>query len=221
MAIIFVRTTGDDGTGDGTFQKPFKTIDKGVTTSVAGDTIDVGDGAFAETNQVDVDKNLTIRGKGAGKTTWSKVGLNLFIQSSQTNPTSMVVEEMFLSHGGDANSQEVVSVRNSSVTGGSSATLRRCTIKTAESGSLVKIENASALKPGFTLVMENCILDGLGNNGGNNGFLVDGKNSNVSVINCVLTNLQDGLRESVAGNLDLETFVSEHTCRICLTTLDK
>jgi len=43
-----VRTWGDDILGTGALASPYKTVQKAVSVSATGDTVDVGDGAFAE-----------------------------------------------------------------------------------------------------------------------------------------------------------------------------
>lgn len=48
MAIIYVRTTGNDTTGNGSTGTPYKTLVKALTVAVAGDTILMGAGTYAE-----------------------------------------------------------------------------------------------------------------------------------------------------------------------------
>lgn len=48
MAIIYVRTTGNDTTGNGLTGAPYKTLVKALTVAVAGDTILMGAGTYAE-----------------------------------------------------------------------------------------------------------------------------------------------------------------------------
>lgn len=48
MALVYVRTTGNDTTGTGATGAPFATLTKAMTVAGAGDTIRVGDGTYAE-----------------------------------------------------------------------------------------------------------------------------------------------------------------------------
>lgn len=48
MAIIYVRTTGNDTTGNGTTLTPYATLVKALTVAVGGDTILMGAGVYAE-----------------------------------------------------------------------------------------------------------------------------------------------------------------------------
>jgi hypothetical protein len=66
LTAIYVSTSGNDTTGDGTVTKPFRTIGKGVTTAVAGDTVFVLAGTY--TGPINVDKSLFLIGSGAGTT---------------------------------------------------------------------------------------------------------------------------------------------------------
>lgn len=43
-----VRTWGDDFAGTGSLAAPYKTVQKAITVSATGDTVDVGDGVFTE-----------------------------------------------------------------------------------------------------------------------------------------------------------------------------
>lgn len=48
MAIYYIAKTGSDSTGDGSSGNPWLTIQKGITTSVTGDTIEVAVGTYQE-----------------------------------------------------------------------------------------------------------------------------------------------------------------------------
>lgn len=56
--VIFVSTTGNDLTGDGTSGAPYLTITKAIQEAVSGDEISIGSGTYPET--VSVNKSLTI-----------------------------------------------------------------------------------------------------------------------------------------------------------------
>ncbi len=46
--IIYVSTTGDDSTGDGTAGNPYLTIGKGISMAIYGDTVQVAPGTYYE-----------------------------------------------------------------------------------------------------------------------------------------------------------------------------
>lgn len=55
---------GDDGTGDGTGDKPYKTIAAGFAAAVAGDTVRVRSGTYRETVSFTGKDNITLKGEG-------------------------------------------------------------------------------------------------------------------------------------------------------------
>lgn len=59
---IYVSTTGDDLTGDGSQNKPYKTIKQGIDNSNNESTIYLTEGNF-DANNLTIDKTLTIEGK--------------------------------------------------------------------------------------------------------------------------------------------------------------
>lgn len=56
--IIFVSTTGNDSTGDGSSEAPYLTISKAIQEAVPGDEISIGTGTYTEA--ITIDKSLTI-----------------------------------------------------------------------------------------------------------------------------------------------------------------
>ncbi len=50
MAIYYVRKGGNDGTGDGSTGNPWLTVAKALTVVASGDTVNIGDGTYAENN---------------------------------------------------------------------------------------------------------------------------------------------------------------------------
>ena len=65
--IFYASNAGNDATGDGTLAKPFLTIGQGVTTAIAGDTVQALAGTYVEA--VNVTKSLLLLGSGASTTT--------------------------------------------------------------------------------------------------------------------------------------------------------
>jgi hypothetical protein len=65
MTIFYVSSSGNDVTGDGSFNNPFLTISKAVSTAEPGSTISVSEGTFTEV--ISVTKSLTIQGINANK----------------------------------------------------------------------------------------------------------------------------------------------------------
>ena len=65
--IFYASNAGNDATGDGTLAKPFLTIGQGVTTAIAGDTVQALAGTYVEA--INVTKSLLLLGSGASTTT--------------------------------------------------------------------------------------------------------------------------------------------------------
>ncbi len=218
MAILHVRTTGDDGTGDGTFQKPFLTIGKGITESATGDTVDVGEGQFSESAGLTVLHSLTIRGKGAGATTWlTPTGTSQLVQDDGA-ASALVLERMFFSYGGDPASVASWLLDNQATTGGSSCTARECILRSQESDALIALLFDTDTEPGMVLRLENCVLDGFLNQGLNHGIQTASPDTDLKLFNTVLTNLQDAVREytdsvtTLTGEIIPLNFKSENNC---------
>jgi len=61
MSDIFVATTGNDTTGDGSVGNPFLTVDKAQTVGIDNDVIKIQNGTYDEGNlKVNVNKTLTV-----------------------------------------------------------------------------------------------------------------------------------------------------------------
>lgn len=79
-ATVYVAKHGHDDTGDGSFENPFLTIQKGVDEAGSGDVVNVGEGDFSDVGRVMtleglevptvvvISKKITLQGAGRGKT---------------------------------------------------------------------------------------------------------------------------------------------------------
>lgn len=66
---FFVRTSGDDAIGDGSLNKPWKTIYKANSAAItSGTSIDIGEGVFEEENPIVLNSGVSITGAGIDKT---------------------------------------------------------------------------------------------------------------------------------------------------------
>ena len=80
---IYVNTTGDDTSGDGSADKPFQTIQKGYDNITDGDTLQLADGQYIGTGNTNITiaKNLTIQGQSQSGT---------IINGKNTNWTGLI-----------------------------------------------------------------------------------------------------------------------------------
>jgi hypothetical protein len=61
---VYVATTGNDGTGDGTSGNPYLTIATGITNASAGDTVYIVAGTYNVSTQIVVPVGISIMGEG-------------------------------------------------------------------------------------------------------------------------------------------------------------
>lgn len=83
-ADIYVNTTGNDTTGNGTSENPFLTIGKGVNTAVAGDTVNIANGTYSGTgnNQITINQAITIQGQSQTGTIINGEGNQIFYNNA-------------------------------------------------------------------------------------------------------------------------------------------
>lgn len=62
---VYVATTGNDGTGDGSSGNPYLTISKGVTEATVGDTVYIVAGTYNINATIDVPVGISIMGEGS------------------------------------------------------------------------------------------------------------------------------------------------------------
>ena len=83
---IYVSTDGNDIIGDGSKNKPFKTIKQGIDNSINGSTIYLSEGEFEGFN-LTIDKTLTIEGKTDKTIIDAKNIARIFIMNSDAKLT--------------------------------------------------------------------------------------------------------------------------------------
>ena len=65
---LYVRTNGNDSTGDGSLQSPFATIQRAVQFAQNGDAINVGQGTFTINSTINLPLGVSVRGQGQEQT---------------------------------------------------------------------------------------------------------------------------------------------------------
>lgn len=85
-ASIYISTDGDDSTGDGSAEKPYKTIKQGIDNSANESTIYISKGTFEALN-LSVDKTLTIQGEKDQTTIDAKNSARIFLMNSDAKLT--------------------------------------------------------------------------------------------------------------------------------------
>jgi len=122
MDTVYVATTGNDATGDGTDANPYRTIAKGITEANPDGTVNVADGTYQE--HLTIDKNVNLVGT-------SQIG-TIIDGTSNGRPVTI--------NGGVIVTMSYFTIQNGRVTGGSvygggifnngNLTLNNCTVKT-------------------------------------------------------------------------------------------
>lgn len=69
MGVIYVKTTGSDETGDGSFGNPYLTIQKGIDQASNEDTVDVGSGTYV-VDQITISKAISLYGSDGKNNTF-------------------------------------------------------------------------------------------------------------------------------------------------------
>ena len=102
-STIYVSTTGHDDTGEGTADKPYRTIQKGLDNVPANGIVSVEAGIYTEHLQWPEKKNVTLRGESMSTTTLdaSNTGRAIYISpiSSTTKITSARIEKIDIKNG--------------------------------------------------------------------------------------------------------------------------
>ncbi len=87
--IIYVKTSGNDTTGNGTDGNAYRTIVKAASVATSGKTINVGSGTFSETAAIQLPLGVSLVGAGQGSTIITSSGavpvINAGVSSSDAN----------------------------------------------------------------------------------------------------------------------------------------
>jgi nitrous oxidase accessory protein NosD len=110
MAIIYVSTTGNDSTGDGSQETPYLTVAKGITMATAGDTISVGTGTYTETITINKSLTLTPTSGVKGDAKISSTANTLTISHSTNN---VIIDKMEIISSGTSHNAITVSKQQS------------------------------------------------------------------------------------------------------------
>lgn len=149
---IYVQSSGDDTTGDGTSGNPYQTLHQAVIAATDGDNIIIV-GAVSQTVTTTIGKNLTFTGNSNASVTITGTA-RLFIVNSAINLTFTDITFQNISSAGG-------SVLTTS--GGASTTFTNCIFKNNSSSS----GNGGALFiDGSNVTTTNCVFDSNSTTGG-------------------------------------------------------
>jgi uncharacterized repeat protein (TIGR01451 family) len=119
---VYVNTTGDDTTGDGSSLLPYLTIAKGVTSAVTGDTVIIAPGTYTGTGNknIDINKDITIQGAGENQTIIDLEGSGYAFEFA--SPSTATVKNLTIKNG---NVDQGAAIRNY----GATVNVQGCTFK--------------------------------------------------------------------------------------------
>ncbi len=181
---IYVATTGNDLTGDGTIGNPFETIQKGLDTALTGTTVIVLNGTYTGTSN----KNLDFSGKDIYlKSSGGATNCTIDCESSgrgfyfHSGETSAAVLEGFAITNGSASDGGGILVD------GASPTITDCIIDNNDTtGGSGYGGGGISLRNGASPLIENCpITNNTGNDSG--GGIACWTSSSPTIINCTIT----------------------------------
>ncbi len=107
MSTVYVATTGNDTTGDGSLGTPYQTIQKGIDSVIAGCTVLVLDGTYTGTGNKDLDfggKDIVLKSTGGAENCiidCEASGRGFYFHSGETN--AAIVEGLTIKNGFAAN----------------------------------------------------------------------------------------------------------------------
>jgi hypothetical protein len=100
---IYVATNGSDGSGDGSSDAPYATVNKAVSVASPGDTIALRNGTYNQRayinnwNSGDANNLLTIKAENAGMATLAGVSNTLYIVDIN-NSSWIVIQDLFVQY---------------------------------------------------------------------------------------------------------------------------
>lgn len=218
-ANLYVNTTGDDTTGDGSATLPFLTIAKGVTTAVSGDTVIIAPGTYtgAGNKNIDINKDITIQGAGENQTIIDLEGSGYAFEFA--SPSTATVKNLTVKNG---STNEGAAIRNY----GATVNVQDCTFKdnTADWyggaiynawGTLTIADSTftgnsaqwygGAITNGGTMALTDCTFTDNGNNVAEGGAIVNFGTETVT--NCIFTG-NTGTDGGVLHDESYSTFVN-------------
>ncbi|MDD1763438.1 MAG: DUF11 domain-containing protein [Methanobacteriaceae archaeon] len=194
-ADLYVNTTGDDTTGDGSAILPFLTIAKGVTSAATGDTVIIAPGNYSGTGNknIDISKDITIQGAGENQTIIDLEGSGYAFEFH--SPSTATVKGLTIKNG--SMSDYGGAIRNY----GATLAVEDCTFTDNNAGYA-----GGAIFNSGTLTLTDCTFTG-NNVGSDGGAIFNDWGATETITNCIFTG-NTGAYGGVLHDESSSTFVN-------------
>jgi uncharacterized repeat protein (TIGR01451 family) len=179
-ANLYVNTTGDDTTGDGSATLPFLTIAKGVTTAVSGDTVIIAPGTYtgAGNKNIDINKDITIQGAGENQTIIDLEGSGYAFEFA--SPSTATVKNLTIKNG--STSDYGGAIRNF----GATLSIQDCSFQDNAAGR----EGGAIYNTGTLTITGSSFTDNKLMGGGHGGAIYNPYGGILTINNCNFNNNQ-------------------------------
>jgi len=191
--VIYVSSTGNDSTGDGSSGNPYLTLTKGILQVADGGTVNVAAGTYTETTMITIEKNVTINGNSSTST---------IIDGNNHHPLfkidfgkTVVMNYLTVSNGlADDTVNGILQTDGGGIlnNAGGTLTLNNCTV----SGNVAKSGGGGIDNAGGTLTLNNSTVSGNNAQASDGGGIRGGATLNNSTIT---NNTAAGSGDGIAG----------------------
>ncbi|MEI6644812.1 MAG: hypothetical protein WCP12_02105 [bacterium] len=147
----FVAPTGSDSADGASWNTPFLTIQKGIDSANAGQTVAVSNGTYVLTTQLLLNKGITLQGFGGASNTVIDANLTGRILSISDN--AAVIDGFTLKNGLSATAINGTGVN---MTGG---TLQNCTVSSCTNTASGTIRGGGIYMSGSGCLVTNCLIE--------------------------------------------------------------
>ena len=219
--VVYVSSTGNDSTGDGSLGTPYLTLTKGIQQVADGGTVNIAAGTYAETTMITLDKDVTITGDSTTNTIID--GGNSHRSFDIAGGKTVAMNYLSIRNGnannGDGNGNDgggiqnwgTLTLNNSTISGNNAATaggafanagtltLNNSTISGNTTGDGGGIRNTG----GGTVILNNTTVSN--NTATSNGGGINNVSGTLTLKNTLIAGNTSSNNQDVTGTIDTNT----------------